>query len=321
MRKLVAALTASLLLLLTLGACANSDSSTASSGQSGALDGVKVTVEDKTKAPKVEITTPVSVTEPAAASKVAGDGADIKEGQQLKVQFALIDPANGSVLQDTYSKDPQTVSMDAFKQDPALYDVLKKSKVGVQVAYAIPGQQTPVDPSASPSARPTTPPSQLMIMQVVEAKDAPGKADQGTVDQLKKDGALPSVDTKDPKKPAFQAPKNPQEIDQLVVDVIEEGDGETITNGATAEVNYAGWTLSDGKQFDSSFERGQAFPVTVGQGQVIKGWDMGLEGLKSGTKAILTIPGDLAYGDNASGGRPAGTLVFYVEIGKVTPPQ
>lgn len=284
---------------------------------------MKVTVEDKNKAPKVEITTPVSVTEPAAASKVAGDGADIKEGQQLKVQFAIIDPSNGSVIQDTYSQQgPTTVSMDSFKQDPALYDVLKQSKVGVQVAYAIPGQQQPqADPSASPSASPTTPPSQLMIMQVVEAKDAPGKADQGTVDQLKKDGALPSVDTKDPKKPAYVAPKNPQDINQLVVDVVEEGSGETITSGSTAEVNYSGWTMSDGKQFDSSFDRGQPFSVVVGQGQVIKGWDMGLEGLKSGTKAILTIPGDLAYGNDASGGRPAGTLVFYVEIGKVTAPQ
>lgn len=292
-----------------------------SAGESGALDGVSVTVDDPTTAPTVEISTPVSVTEPAAAVKVPGDGVDIQEGQLLKVQIAVVDPASGEVSSESYSSQgPITVSMDELQQDAALYEVLTQSKVGVQIAYVIPGQQAVTNPTESPAPSPTTPPSNLMIMQVIEASDA--QADPGTVDQLKNDGALPSVDTSDPANPTFVAPENPEDITQLVVDVIEEGDGEAIASGSTAEVNYAGWTLSDGESFDSSFERGEAFPVTVGQGQVIQGWDLGLEGLTSGTKAILTIPGDLAYEPNAEAqGRPAGTLVFYVEIGTVTPAQ
>ena len=83
---------------------------------------------------------------------------------------------------------------------------------------------------------------------------------------------------------------------------LREGSGDAVKSGDNVEVNYNG-VLLDGKKFDSSYDRGQTFSFTVGAGNVIKGWDQGLVGMKTGGKRILVIPSDLAYGDTASQGQ------------------
>lgn len=96
---------------------------------------------------------------------------------------------------------------------------------------------------------------------------------------------------------------------------IQVGTGEELTAGRTATVHYTGW-LPDGTKFDSSHDAGQPFEVVVGQGQVIKGWDEGLQGMKVGGKRKLVIPPELAYGSEGAGGviPPGATLVFEVEL-------
>ena len=80
-------------------------------------------------------------------------------------------------------------------------------------------------------------------------------------------------------------------------------------------MNYVGVTFADGKEFDSSWGEGkQPFSFALGTGNVIKGWDQGLEGVKVGSRVQLDIPADLAYGDNPSGGQPAGALRFVVDV-------
>jgi len=100
---------------------------------------------------------------------------------------------------------------------------------------------------------------------------------------------------------------------------LEEGKGKEVKKGDNIEVHYTG-TLESGKKFDSSRERGQPFPVTIGKGMVIVGWDEGIPGMKEGGKRKLIIPAALAYGDRDVGGGliPAGsTLIFEVEVLKV----
>ena len=103
---------------------------------------------------------------------------------------------------------------------------------------------------------------------------------------------------------------------------IKPGTGEAITAGKTAVVHYTGWlydaaaTDHKGKQFDSSRNSGRPFRFPVGTGQVIKGWDQGVVGMKVGESRRLIIPADLAYGDSGAGGviPPGATLVFDIDL-------
>jgi len=120
-------------------------------------------------------------------------------------------------------------------------------------------------------------------------------------------------------KPA-QAPPSP--VNSLEVVDLKSGEGAAIAPGAKAVVQYTGWlyeaTAPDkkGKEFDSSLRAGEPFRFTVGAGQVIKGWDQGVAGMKIGGRRRLTVPPDLAYGENGAGGviPPGATLVFDIEL-------
>ncbi|MFO1104223.1 MAG: FKBP-type peptidyl-prolyl cis-trans isomerase [Methylocystis sp.] len=97
------------------------------------------------------------------------------------------------------------------------------------------------------------------------------------------------------------------------------GTGATAKVGQTAAVHYTGWLYNNGdkgKKFDSSRDRGQPFEFPLGQGQVIKGWDEGVEGMKVGGKRTLVIPPDLGYGARGAGGviPPNAWLIFDVEL-------
>ena len=100
------------------------------------------------------------------------------------------------------------------------------------------------------------------------------------------------------------------EIKDLVV-----GTGAEAKAGQTVQVHYTG-CLTDGKKFDSSVDRGTPFSFKLGAGQVIKGWDQGVAGMKVGGKRKLTIPPEMAYGAAGRPGRipPNSTLVFDVEL-------
>ena len=93
------------------------------------------------------------------------------------------------------------------------------------------------------------------------------------------------------------------------------GTGATAESGKSVKVHYTGW-LTDGKKFDSSVDRGQPFGFSLGAGQVIKGWDEGVKGMKVGGKRQLRIPPDLGYGARGAGGviPPNATLIFDVEL-------
>ncbi len=100
----------------------------------------------------------------------------------------------------------------------------------------------------------------------------------------------------------------------LGVEVLKAGTGKEIQNGEIAVVNYVG-TLENGTKFDSSIDRGVPFKFTLGAGQVIKGWDMGVLGMKIGEKRRLKIPPELAYGSRGVGQIPPNsTLIFDVEL-------
>jgi len=96
---------------------------------------------------------------------------------------------------------------------------------------------------------------------------------------------------------------------------IKVGTGATAAAGKMVKVHYTGW-LTNGKKFDSSIDRGQPFAFSLGAGQVIKGWDEGVAGMKVGGKRQLRIPPELGYGARGAGNAipPNSTLIFDVEL-------
>ncbi len=104
--------------------------------------------------------------------------------------------------------------------------------------------------------------------------------------------------------------------------MLKAGSGADITAGRIAVVQYTGWLYeasaadNKGKQFDSSRNGGQPFRFPVGTGQVIKGWDEGVLGMKAGESRRLIIPAELAYGDRGAGGviPPGAALVFDIDL-------
>ena len=130
-------------------------------------------------------------------------------------------------------------------------------------------------------------------------------------------------------KPAAVAPPpvTTTTAEGLAISELAPGAGEAIAPGSVAVVHYTGWLYESGapdhkgSKFDSSVDRGEPFRFTLGQGEVIQGWDQGVEGMKVGGKRRLVIPAALGYGERGAGDviPPGATLVFDVDLLGIEP--
>jgi FKBP-type peptidyl-prolyl cis-trans isomerase FkpA len=117
-------------------------------------------------------------------------------------------------------------------------------------------------------------------------------------------------------------PMKTSNVTELLKTDIKLGEGTQATAGHEVTVHYTGWLYdknapeNKGTKFDSSRDRNEPFRFLLGAGQVIKGWDQGVEGMKVGGQRTLTIPASLGYGSRSAGGviPPNATLVFDVEL-------
>ena len=126
-----------------------------------------------------------------------------------------------------------------------------------------------------------------------------------------------NVPLKEPKK------IDPAALAALVKTDIKPGTGEAAIAGKIVAVHYTGWLYEEeasgrkGKKFDSSRDRNEPFEFPLGGGQVIQGWELGVEGMKVGGQRLLIIPAELAYGTRGAGGGvipPNAKLVFEIEL-------
>ncbi|WP_309079741.1 FKBP-type peptidyl-prolyl cis-trans isomerase [Zhihengliuella sp.] len=103
---------------------------------------------------------------------------------------------------------------------------------------------------------------------------------------------------------------------QLVIHDLIEGTGKEVQPGTTVSAHYVGVAWSTGEEFDASWNRGQPLDFTAGIGQVIRGWDQGLLGMKVGGRRRLEIPSELAYGERGAGSAigPNEALIFVVDL-------
>ena len=116
-------------------------------------------------------------------------------------------------------------------------------------------------------------------------------------------------------KPVVEIPDGPPPT-ELVIEDIVLGEGVEAQAGTSPSMQYVGVAWSTKQEFDASWDRGQPFSFRLGEGQVIKGWDQGVAGMKVGGRRRLTIPADLGYGARGAGGAigPGVTLVFVVDL-------
>jgi peptidylprolyl isomerase len=157
----------------------------------------------------------------------------------------------------------------------------------------------------------------LVLVAACDSLTAPAEpvaavsADTTTAATAKKAAPAPSASAAPSAAPVPPADPNAKlsSTDLLV------GKGATTKTGDTVSVHYVG-TLLDGKEFDSSRKRGTPFTFTLGKGQVIRGWDQGVVGMKIGGKRKLVIPPALAYGERGMGAviPPNSTLTFEIEL-------
>lgn len=103
---------------------------------------------------------------------------------------------------------------------------------------------------------------------------------------------------------------------KLEVSDIWEGEGKEASAGDTVQVHYVGVAYSTGEEFDASWDRGEPLQFRLGAGQVIRGWDQGVQGMRVGGRRQLVIPPDLAYGNRGAGNviAPGETLIFVCDL-------
>ena len=115
-------------------------------------------------------------------------------------------------------------------------------------------------------------------------------------------------------KPEIDFPGGEPPADLEITD-IWEGDGPTASPGDSVQVHYVGVAYSTGEEFDASWDRGEPLSFRLGAGQVIAGWDQGVQGMKVGGRRQLVIPPQLAYGSRGVGPiKPNETLIFVCDL-------
>ncbi|WP_354148437.1 FKBP-type peptidyl-prolyl cis-trans isomerase [Arthrobacter sp. 754] len=305
MRRILAILIPGLLLLTACGGSpAAPEPTSQTAGDTAKFDSLKLTDNGDKTAPGVEFSKPLEVTEPTVKVVTEGNGERVKANQVANISILALSGADGSKLEDTFAGEPEPLELnDELKTgSPVIYNAFVGSKVGSNLALAIPGQAAAEGAAAQPT--------QLLVIKVVSAEDVTPALEKPEGDTVTPPAGLPTVTENGQGVPEIKV-EGAAAPTALVSQDLIKGKGAEVKETDTLTVNYVGVTLVGGTKFDSSFDRGEtaSFPLTG----VIKGWTQGLAGKTVGSRVLLVIPKDLAYGDQGQG-EAKGDLVFVVDI-------
>ncbi len=281
-------------------------------GSEEALNQVTLS-SDVAGAPTLTYKAPLPVTAESVLVTDEGDGDAISEGQVITFNYMVCDLVTGEKVFSTWGETPDADNPAAFVLSvanfgDALVDALDTQSVGTRLLWGQPGY------SAEDSYSGTASNGYLYVLNIIGANAIPDSASGKEV--TPSDASLPTIGFEGG-VPAVEIPASFTEPTELIAEPLIEGDGKEVKAGDTIAVKYSGW-LTSGTLFDSSWgEDGTGEPAVfqIGVSQVIAGWDDGLVGQKVGSRVLLVIPSDLAYGDSDSGPIPGGsTLIFVVDI-------
>lgn len=274
---------------------------------SGGFNSVELTNDPSGgQVPEVTFETPVEVEENQTKVLREGDGAQIEDGSVLLAQAVIYRGSDGEEVGESYSSGAgQILKVDSGLKErlPELYDTLTDMKVGGILAYSSPS-------TAGNSGQEGDNSTSVEVYEIVQ--EIPTEI-QGEMSDSPE--GLPSVTQNDDGVPEFgeisgDAPEG------MVSEYLIEGDGAEVQEGQTAVVNYVGARWENGETFDSSWKTGT--PAVLPLDNAIAGWSEGLVGKKVGSRVILSIPADKAYGTTEELGEdsdyPTGDLLFVVDI-------
>lgn len=305
MRRLLAILIPGLLLLTACGgASAAPEPTSQSAGDTAKFDSLKLTDNGDKKAPGVEFDKPLEVAEPTVKVVAEGDGDPVKANQIANISILAVSGADGSTLEDTFAGEPEPLELNEELKtgSPVIYNAFVGTKIGSSLALAIPGQAGAEGAAAQPT--------QLLVIKVLSTKDVAQPLEKPEGETITPPAGLPTVKENDQGVPEISVDGVASPAALVSQDLIK-GTGAEVKEADTLTVNYVGVNLVGGTKFDSSFDRGEpaSFPLTG----VIRGWTQGLAGKTVGSRVLLVVPKDLAYGD-AGQGEAKGDLVFVVDI-------
>ena len=297
-KRLLGAMTA-LALCLGLSACSGKSDGDAHAGDT--MQGVSASGKLGSK-PDISFKTPFKVENQAHQVIQEGNGEVIRDGDRVCTRSLTLDAKTGKVISSTWNKSGPDCSLEISKKSiPAYYDTFKGLKVNSTVAVGI-------DESGSGSSKATE--SYIMALTFVSRSKNLTRAQGQKVTDLPSD--LPKISLDDKGKPSLDLNEY-QPKGGLVVQPLIKGKGAKVGQHQSVSANYTGWLASDGKQFDSSWDRGQASDFSLDQ--VVKGWQQGLAGQTVGSQVLLVVPPDLGYGSQQQQKIPANsTLIFVVDI-------
>ncbi|MEV4555650.1 FKBP-type peptidyl-prolyl cis-trans isomerase [Kitasatospora sp. NPDC049285] len=243
----------------------------------------------------------------------AGNGAKVEKGHWVSVDFTAMDWNTGKEIQGSYDQDgkPQLYQADSGKLIAALDKAVTGHKAGSRLLVVAP--PAAAFGSAGSSGMGVGGTDNLVFVLDIRNSTAPDAVLSG--DMTPPPADFPKV--KDNGKKPFDITPVAGAADptELKSHVLIQGKGRKIASGEKVVVQYTGALYKDGKKFDSSLDRGQAFSFVTGGGGVIEGWDKGVTGQTVGSRIELVIPASLAYKDQANNGIPANsTLVFVIDI-------
>ncbi|SDU12861.1 FKBP-type peptidyl-prolyl cis-trans isomerase [Jiangella alkaliphila] len=263
-----------------------------------ALATVEQTAEPGT-APVLGFTAPLRVTGPVARVMQPGAGEVIEVNRAVVADVVTVNGSDGTEEGNTYDGSPQILMTDEANMPGALLDVLVGAQVGARLLLA------------SPVAEDET---TLWAFEIESVLDVPVQA-EGTEARLQP--GLPVVDhadsaTTDVRMPVI-VPADGPPPEELVVQPLLIGAGQPVTADSSLVVQVAG-SLWDGTQFQNTWEEGAGKPIVLSG--AIEGWRQGLLGQTIGSRVMLVVPPELAWGDDGRGDLiPAGsTLVYVIDI-------
>lgn len=273
----------------------------------------------------------VNMTESGYQYKVYKDkpGEIVQPGQYVYYYLDIYNDRD-SLLQSTRKNPNQPITLIPKEEDAALppnpiIDVIKLSSVGDSMGIILPKDSIPNLPPQFSDIKHIE--YKVSITEAIDEATYQERADKERAAaeviaqqlQERESEVAELVGSLIKKYNAGQLDNELQTAEgELKYLVLEEGTGPLAENGTVAVAQYYGSKLN-GESFDNSFKRGRGYPVNVGAGGVIQGWDKSFPYLKQGSKAMLFIPSNLAYGEMGSPPNigPNEDLVFYVEIESV----